>query len=40
MSLIWLIFWLFNDLPPLHNEGMTNWGIALIICIVLDISLN
>jgi hypothetical protein len=38
MTFLWLMFWIFNDTPGVHFSGDHNtWGIALIVCLVLDV---
>ena len=35
MTVIWLIVWLIQGTPA--PEMWNNWGIALAICLVLDV---
>ena len=38
MTVLWLILWYFNDTPPISFSGSwSNWTIALVVCIVIDI---
>lgn len=35
MTFLWLIVWLIQDTPALHQWN--NWLIALIVCVVIDL---
>lgn len=40
MSIIWLLVWLLSSTPVLHGDvilGLNAWGLALAICVIVDI---
>jgi len=38
MSVIWLIVWLIKGTPAVvFNDGLNNWAVSLVVCIVVDI---
>ena len=39
MTFIWLVVWLIWHTPPVEIFGAwNNWGIALAVCIVIDLT--
>jgi hypothetical protein len=38
MTIIWLVVWLIKDTPDVASWGpWNNWGIALFICLAIDL---
>jgi hypothetical protein len=38
MTVLWLIIWVLSHTPPVQIiNNWNNWGIALAICLVIDI---
>ncbi len=36
MTILWLIFWLLSNTPPVHQWNA--WLIGLIVCVVIDLT--
>lgn len=37
MTILWLIIWMLSNTPQVMFSPLNNWGIALLVCILIDI---